>query len=462
VRLQHPRVHKYLPPEWRDLGKVGKRVFVVYTEKNGFSDNIFILPNGSKGMFFNYKQDPKVLEGYEFDGVWADELIPPDFLMALRYRLITRRGKFVITFTPVEGYTPVVAEYLSAAAVEESLRSELLPGENVKGCPPGHMPYVLRCTHPKRKVIFFFTEFNRFNPYDELRTQLLTAPTRDKKIRAYGWPDRAKGNVFPKFGAHNIVAPEAIPAVGTNYHYIDFAWDRNWFCLWLRVTEMKGKKRIYVYREWPDYQTYGEWVIPSKRPDGDRGPAQTSLGFGIKDYKKLFWAVEKKGGRCQGEGERNEGEIGQIGRIGRMEGRQAEVIFARKCDPRSGRAMAVTEDGGTCLIDMLQQDHVDEAGNPLPGLDVQAASGDNITEGVNLINEWLEYDDGKPIGINNEPILYVSSDCRNLIDCLRMWTGQDGLKGASKDPIDTLRYAAQDKIEYMDLALVGSWGGGSY
>jgi hypothetical protein len=102
-RLQHPRLYRYMPPEWRDLGKVGKVTHVVYSEQRGFADNVFIFPNGSRGFFFNYKQDPKVLEGYEFDGVWADELIPPEFLVALRYRLITRRGRMILTFTPVEG-----------------------------------------------------------------------------------------------------------------------------------------------------------------------------------------------------------------------------------------------------------------------------------------------------------------------------------------------------------------------
>jgi hypothetical protein len=59
-------------------------------------------------------------------------------------------------------------------------------------------------------------------------------------------------------------------------------------------------------------------------------------------------------------------------------------------------------------------------------------------------------------------MLFVSEECRNLIDCLRMWTGADGLKGAAKDPIDLLRYAATDDISFVDETAIGSYGGGSY
>jgi hypothetical protein len=446
-RLQHPRLYRYMPPQWRDLGKVGKVTHVVYSEQRGFADNVFIFPNGSRGFFFNYKQDPKVLEGYEFDGVWGDELIPPEFLVALRYRLITRRGRMILTFTPVEGYTPTVGDYLAAAKTRRYKPAELLPGENVKGVPAGHMPYIMECVHPKRAIIFFFTEFNRFNPYDEMKRELKTESTSKIKMRAYGYPDRAKGNVFPKFGNHNIVPASKIPKEGTNYHYCDFAWARNWLMLWFRVWEYKGKKRVFVVKEWPDFQTYGEWVVPSKKADGDRGPGQTPVGFGYKDYKKLVKAIE----------------------------RQMEMtVYERRCDPRSGRASTLTEEGGTCIMDSMREDHSEEesasgaGGNvtlhpdDLGPMDFLPAAGDNITEGVNAINGWLEYDDKQEISVDNEPMLFVSEECRNLIDCLRMWTGADGLKGAAKDPIDLLRYAATDDISFVDEAAMGSFGGGPY
>ena len=52
-----------------------------------------ILPNGSRCRFMSYSMDPKALEGAELDLCWCDELVPPDFLETLRFRLATRGGR---------------------------------------------------------------------------------------------------------------------------------------------------------------------------------------------------------------------------------------------------------------------------------------------------------------------------------------------------------------------------------
>jgi phage terminase large subunit-like protein len=463
IDQQHPRMFKFLPPEWRTLGKKGQRTYVCYTEKGGFSDGIFILPNGSKCHFFNYKQDVKVFEGYEFDWVWFDELVPIEFVETMRFRLMTRRGWLLITFTPKQGYTPVVGDYLSASRIVKTLPSELLPEENVKGCPRGHMPYLMHHATRDAAILFFHTAHNAFNPKEELARQLKGAPTPQVKMRAYGWVEKSVGNIFPKFGAHNIIRPDQVPAEGTNYHVIDFAWARNWAMIWLRVTEHKGKKRIYCYRDWPNYKQHGEWVLPTRSEgegssnrqmyDGFRGPAQTLLGYGIKEYKRLI--LELEGMPLTKE----EVEVG--GEVKRPEGRapEAEVIFRRIGDKRSGNAEAVGDEGGTTLIMRMAEEQSDERGT-LPSMNVEPSMGDSIQEGVNLINEWLEYDDDKPISVENEPMFYVSEDCRQVIDCFRIWTGRDGLKGASKDFIDLPRYAAQSGLEDIGSLQLGSSGGG--
>ena len=71
------------------------------------------------------------------------------------------------------------------------------------------------------------------------------------------------------------------------------------------------------------------------------------------------------------------------------------------------------------------------------------AAGLRIEEGVGIINDWLSWDRDSPLlALTNEPNLYVSEECRNIIYSLKEWTGADGDKGASKDPIDVLRYLA--------------------
>ena len=65
----------------------------------------------------------------------------------------------------------------------------------------------------------------------------------------------------------------------------------------------------------------------------------------------------------------------------------------------------------------------------------------SVDERVLIINDLLCYDREKPIdGATNQPRLMIHADCQNLIYSLREWTGADGQKGASKDPIDALGY----------------------
>jgi phage terminase large subunit-like protein len=159
IRQQQPRIHRFLPPEWRDVGKVGADVYVKFSKAAGFGGHqMFILPNGSQCLFFNYKQDVKVMEGYSFDGVWFDELVPIEFVDALDFRVDReRRLETLLTFTPVTGYTPTIAKFVAGAKIIETRPAHLLPPQRiyVKGCPQGHMPYVMKSPRPSAAVLFF-------------------------------------------------------------------------------------------------------------------------------------------------------------------------------------------------------------------------------------------------------------------------------------------------------------------
>jgi len=70
------------------------------------------------------------------------------------------------------------------------------------------------------------------------------------------------------------------------------------------------------------------------------------------------------------------------------------------------------------------------------------AAGISVANGLTIINDWLNYDQTSPVDVMNEPSLYVSRNCGYLIYSLQEWTNRDGERGASKDPVDTLRYLA--------------------
>lgn len=423
IQMQQNVIYKYLPSEFKELRK-NKVQNVQYTQKNGFSDNTFILPNKSQCFFMNYAQKRDVIEGGEVDFIWCDELVPLDWVETLRYRAVTRMGKMVVTFTPISGYSSVVKEYVSGAKIYETKESPLLPdSQNVMGCPRGHMPYKAKSFNRSSAVMWFHSQLNPYNPFENLKKTLAGKKSYEIKIRAYGWADNVSGSQFPRFNPEiNVVKDESVPEEGTNYFITDPAGARNWFMLWARVDK---EGNIYVYREFPDTSD-GEWALPSGEPDGKAGTAQRNgAGRSLADYKQMILDLE-----------------------------QGEVIWERYIDPRAGGTKAVTDEGGTTLIEML-----DDGENPMH---FQPAAGIRIEQGVAMINDGFAYDYNQEISPLNKPKLYIAESCENLIYCLKEWTGQDGDKGATKDPIDCLRYLMTMNPQYQGNDSMQGWGGGSY
>jgi phage terminase large subunit-like protein len=390
VEMQQPLLWKYMPPELRHTKK-SRITNISYGQKTGFAENSFVLPSGSQVWCRNYSQDVSTIEGGEVDGIWFDELVPLNFLDTARYRLITRKGWLLLTFTPIEGYSAVVKDYLAGAKTLEDREAELLPvygKADEAGVKPltgyERLPVLQEPVRRKGRVTYFWTQDNPFSGYPELRTELLKAKKDEILVRAYGVPTKSIGNQFPRFNDKVHVLPDdRIPTAGTHYHVVDPCSGRNWFMIWARFDEIG---RCFIIEEWPNQDRYipgwgfpGAWAEPDgKRHDGRPGDAQKSCGFGLVEYK----------------------------------------------------AATVAREGATTLIDECAE----------LGLNFLAAPGDAIHEGVSLINDWLSYDPAKPISATNQPRLYISERCKNTIYALQEWTGRDGKSGSCKDPVDVLRY----------------------
>lgn len=404
VRDLQPAVYEWLPAEWK-TAKKGKVCNVVFTKKNGFSDNVFIGTNGSRCNFLHYSQSSDVLEGSELDFCWFDELVPWSWVETGAYRLITRGGKMLITATPITGWTPVVNDFMSGMRVTESKPASLLDAHkvHVKGCRPGHMPYRAECLRDDSGVIFFRTEDNPFQPRKEVERVLKSETDAQKKCRAYGYVEQSQAGFFPRFSNAHIVQPSRIPGRDvTRYMVVDPAGSRMWSALWVAVDKHGAH---YVYREFPDVENYGYWAEVGEKAEGVIGDAAKPSGWGLSDYRKKFLEVEK-----------------------------GENIAERLIDPRAGGTAAATEDGSETLIDLLGAG--DHALHFIP------ASGINLEQGYDRINDLLSYDPDEPISVVNQPRLYISSRCENLIRSMKNLTPAGGDKNRWKDPVDCLRYIA--------------------
>ncbi len=326
------------------------------------------------------------------------------------------------------------------------------------------VPRVLKCAHPEgnRAVVHFHSADNPYGNPVEVFKLIRGKSIAFVKERWYGIANKTVSGKFPKFSrkAH-VVAASAIPKVGTNYQLTDPAGSRNPFMLWIRATP----RGHYVYREWPGptevpgVGVMGPWALPGggiiagrRRYDGKLGPGQApSLGWGylktkIEIARLEGWKDYKLPSSGGSEGER------EAQRDWRAENGAAETIFARYIDSRPASAPREEDDRPTTLLTQFEE----------IGMVYLPAPGDEIEEGVQDINDALDYNEDEVINEFNEPRLFISEDCANLIFAMGKWTGADGNKGATKDPIDLLRYYFRAGCEHYEAGAFESTGGGHY
>jgi len=471
INYQQPPMHKYVPPQLRKMKKHGGVTKISYSVATGFSERVFVFPNHSKCLLFTYKgweQDKTSAEGGEARLVVNDEPPPAELVRTQRFRAHKANGFVLSTFTPVNGYTETVADYLDGSTVLEQIPVRrvvwqwptpwapkeqwtwgdwLLPQQRiyVEGCPPGYVPYVLRSAVEGRYVVVCPTVMNPYlTGLEAIVKSALSGVTEFALERLWGWPTKRALRVFPRFDAAvHVVPSEKVPAEGTRYLLGDPHGRRNWFLLWLMVDPAN---RWWFYREWPG-PDLGEWAVPGDKPDGRPGPAQRAAGGkSFSDYKRLILAAE---------GWRLDGESGRMLR----DRAAAEEIFERLLDPRPAGIRNTGEDGSQTMLEVLREATTDASGRELlPGMDFEAGPASQVKDelGLSFINDMLAHDDATP------PRLMVSAECRNLIYAFLTWTGADGEDGATKDPIDCVRMAAKRPCEYYAPGAFGSVGGGSY
>ena len=255
IRVQQRAVYRYLPPEFKQKSK-SQVEYLNYTVKNGFTGASFILPNGSTVYFHTYSQfqaNRSKFEGLEIGsktpkwhniGLWLDEYLEDgDLVATMRFRLATRNSKMLMTFTPIDGHTPFVAEFLKDVETLEERYAEMV--DEV-------VPFVQYSHHKDAGIVFFHSELNPFGGYERIKKELKNSSKEEILTRAYGIPVRSMNTLFPDFntGVHVI---KDLPAITkhthTVYQVVDPAGARNYVAIWAAVDKLGN---VTVLREWPD------------------------------------------------------------------------------------------------------------------------------------------------------------------------------------------------------------------
>ena len=432
---QQPLIFSMIPPEWRpDSGRYKPRgdrsTKIIYSDSGGFTKGTFILPNGSQCWFKYYGANVKTLEGAEIDEAWADELITPDWIEALRFRLVNRNGILTLTFTPAEHYSDTIKMYLQGSTTLEETEAELLPLFDPNGKQIGNekVPRVQQSGIPQARIVYFHTSDNPFGNYEGMKMEQAGQSRERILMRVYGVPTEVHGAQFGFVPSVHRITRAQFQEIekkypkATRYLVVDPCSGRNWFMGWA-LCPFPGK--VIWYREWPSPGKYvegigdpGPWAVfggttirreGGKAPlDGDAGPAQQPFRFGLKRYLE--------------EIEKCETSLGPDGKPKR------ENIFERWIDSRYGNSAVTDREGQTTLIQQL-----DDLGTVFCAMLAEARIL-NVSDGsIDMINSMMDYDKTKPmgefsekLGRINEPMMMITEDCPNMEFSLTNWTGLMG------------------------------------
>jgi hypothetical protein len=506
---------KLMPEEIRP-GKDTRRrnEYIVWKDQTGFAQGKFTLSNRSYCSFMTYNQAEP--EGGMVHLIVADERCPASWIKTLELRVNDFAGTVLQPFTPVDGYSDSVKMFHDGAKTVMNSRAYLLPKDGMepdKGAALGldpkdfktllselykrdagassvrssvpedlikrildhelmisefcgkrqfdTVPRVMKCADAegKRAVVFFHSADNPHGkPLNVMETALGSGEEFIKE-RFYGFATRAQMQQFPLFSEDIHVVPDsAIPEKGDRYMICDPAGARNW--CWIYILSCPDGD--YVCGEFPSaihlvpgYGVLGDWALVSTtKPDGEKGPAQKSLGWGLMQYKSHAAYLE-------GWSEATEGAMESMVEKwmdpSMYPGAKAKfMVRERFMDSRFGGAKHVGMDGATTTLEECADIGFHFSPTVSGGVKL------SIQEGVGMINSALYFDRNKPLSVMNRPRLRIAESCKNTIFALRNWTGEGGTTGATKDFIDLLRYWFLLGFGYQKQEDVVSAGRGCY
>ena len=420
-----------LPARYKRTKKKSATHSLQYNQKNGFNAAKAILPptdpnaeRGSTIYFNNYRQymaDPQIFEGWSAHCIHMDEEVPESIFNTLLGRTVDYHGRLILTFTTLQGWTPLINSLLKGAETVRTRYSELLQRE---------LPVEqISANWPDCRIHYFWTQDSPFIDGHELVRTYSKQPQEVKLARLYGIPSKSFQGRFPKFNREtNVVEHEQIPFIKdpsidvTRYFICDPGGSKPWVALWVGVIP---DCRAYVYREFPD-STMGAWALPhvngAGKSVGKPGPGQRPLGWGYIDYKNHFEDLE-----------------------------DGEDIFERIVDPRMGAATVRTKEGESNIINTMSN----------LGFVFRAAPGVDIEAGIAKINDALSWDDTEPMTVDNTPKLFVSDHCENTISSMMEYSGQSRSEHW-KDQVDCVRYLMVSGAEYISESSLQATGGGGY
>lgn len=414
IKVQQAAIWEMMPKEMKKKTK-SMDGYINFSMQNGFTGKSFIFPDTRTRVDFKtytqFSNNQTILEGFEYGfpdpvginiGAWLDEYLGDATLVnTLRFRLATRDAVMGVGFTPIDGYTPFISDYLKNVETLEMRDAALIKGREVP----------VRQYSPSRdaSVVYLHSDENPFGGYERIAKDLKGRPDEEILVRAYGVPVKSMTSLLPLFNTEvNVLSDDKENKYGmkfpdvsnkaryTIYQVVDPAGARNYVSIWAAVDE---RDNVYICREWPDWDTYGEWADFGD-PKWRYGPASKKIGLSVQGYCELFDEVEDELG------------VEVFERIGDSR------FFAKENENNEDLFMSFEEYG---FIFVPSDGRMEEVG-------------------LSALDEWFNYNPNEPIDMANRPRCYIHESCRNLIDSLINYNSKGKMDEPLKDFFDAIRY----------------------
>jgi phage terminase large subunit-like protein len=222
-------------PENFGTGLIPKKYLVQTTPKAGGVPNAIdtILINHISGgisriKIKSYAEGRKSFEGTEQDLIWLDEECPLSIYTECVTRTMTTNGLIMLTFTPLEGLTQTVLQFL--------------PGGEIKEVLNGSKTLIMATWDDAPHL----TEVQKQKLFEAL-------PPHQREARSKGIPALGSGAIFPIRETEIIVPDFSIPDHWLRCYALDVGWKKT-ACLWAATNP--ETKITYLYSEY--YQGQAE------------------------------------------------------------------------------------------------------------------------------------------------------------------------------------------------------------
>lgn len=241
--------------------------------------------------FKNYKQDPKAFMGTSLHAIWLDEECPLEIYNECNIRTATTGGIMLVTFTPLQGLSPMVVNFCKKADFLVGARPIVVVDTDddltEDGYDANDAQYAVG-DHTRKAVVQ--AGWNDAPWLDtETKARLLEdTPEYLKKARSEGIPSMGAGSVFPVDLQQVLCEPFVIPDSWPRMYALDVGWNRT-AVLWAAMDP--NSDTIFIYDEHYQGQLLPEFhaIAIKSRGEWIRGVIDPAArGRGQSDGAKLM------------------------------------------------------------------------------------------------------------------------------------------------------------------------------